>query len=80
MPLTGSIVELELDRYLELPAHSGVAEDASGRCQCGRAVRLLLQCRQCAEAKEADPEPPDVEPVDDAAGIDGTEDLIYPLH
>ena len=31
VPLTGSIAELELDRYLELPAHSGVAEDASGR-------------------------------------------------
>ena len=81
IPLVGKIPELELDRYLELPPLTGVVEDASGRCQCGRAVRLVARCRACAEAKEQEQEPEaEVEPVDDAVGIDGSEDLVYPVH
>ena len=40
----------KLEAYLDGPAQRGDAEDAAGRCMCGKSLRLLPRCLRCLGA------------------------------
>ena len=70
-----NVADVRIDAFLDRAPHIGIAEDAVGRCVCGRALRLLRSCPSCLAASRdlacsAPATPPWVDSCAEAVPID----------